>query len=115
MKLLRRLQVGRANLAIRRFSYIHDPEYGVQIQDVGDIMPPHEVRVPWFTDAQKDEIYNKHKSDPVKYSTRTLSKMYSALESRIKGIIYLRREREEYMKANSLIDIPIAHENLYKR
>lgn len=94
-------------------AYIHDPEYGVQLEEAGDNIPPSKVRVPWLTEAQKDDIYSKHKSDPVKFSTRALSQLYKANEMRIMSVIFMRRERENYMQTNNLINFPAVWETMF--
>ncbi len=63
------------------------------------------MKVPFLRDAQKEEMYALHKSDPVKWTVHALAEKFGARQERIKAVLYLRRGREELLAKEGLLDI----------
>ena len=64
---------------------------------VNDIykMDYSELKIPFLTDARKQEIYQLHKSNPIEWDVNALSVKYWANKSRIEAVLLLMAEREK--------------------
>lgn len=91
--------------------YFDEPEYKVSSDPILD---PKFIRVPYLRDSTKQEIYQKYKNDPIKWSSKILAQTYGATETRIKAVIYLMKFREEMMTKKELLEITPQQFEIYE-
>lgn len=69
---------------------------------------PARIKIPVLTDIVRQEIYQKFKEDPEKWTIPEIANHYRCTHERAKAVIYLLQKREEMMKENNVMDIPAA-------
>jgi hypothetical protein len=78
-----------------------ESEYMVQTDP---LVNPKDFKITLLSEKTKAEIYQKHKSDPVNWSIAALAKSYKANPDRIKAVVLLQRQREEFFIKSGLQD-----------
>ena len=63
------------------------------------------VRVPYFRENQRLEIWRLHKENPQHWDYNRLAQKYGAAAERIRAVCVLMKGREETMKASGVLDI----------
>ena len=65
-----------------------------------------EIKVPYFSEKLKLEMYSKYKQDPEQWSVTALSKAYGTSMERTKAVLLLLEQREQLKRERGLLDIP---------
>ncbi len=81
-----------------------EPSYLIDT-DVRSVAPS-EIKVPFFSEKLKQELYAKYKQDPEQWSVMALSKAYGTSIERTKAVLFLLEKREQFKKERGILDIP---------
>lgn len=84
-----------SQFAIRQFSVSDEPEYVV---DPDALVNFKKLKVTYIMDIEKQQVYARFISDPVKWDIKALSNFYSMSEERAQAIVYLMHTRYTMMK-----------------
>lgn len=86
-----------------------EPEWGVSDEPILD---PKRVKVPYLREHQRQEIYTKYKNGA---TFKELSQEYHSNELRIKGVVYLMKNREEVMLKENVASIDEKQTEIYTK
>ena len=90
-----------------------EPSYLVDT-DVRSVAPS-EIKVPYFSEKLKQEMYAKYKQDPEQWNITALSKAYGTSMERTKAVLFLLEKREQLKKERGLLDIPDEWFEIHKK
>ena len=90
-----------------------EPSYLVDT-DVRSVAP-NEIKVPYFSEKLKLEMYSKYKQDPEQWSVTALSKAYGTSMERTKAVLLLLEQREQLKKERGLLDMPDEWFEIHKK
>lgn len=91
-----------------------EPEYLVADEEEFDEEFIAGLKLPYLDELTKQMIYEKHQTDPEKYTAKVLSQIYKASVERTEAVIFLMRIREETIQREEeqLFEIA-AHEKVF--
>ena len=81
-----------------------DPGWMV-VSDEPDV-DPSRIKIPVLTDLVRQEIFQKFKEDPEKWTIPEIASHYGCTHERAKAVIFLLQKREDLMRENNVTDIP---------
>ena len=83
--------------------------------DTEATLPPSQVKFPYLEDDVKMAMYKRHKQNPDEWPVTRLAQHYGASMERVKAILFLMRNREEFMAREKVAEIPETWQQIWNR